>query len=346
MCCKNQSEARRNESSGPQGMYVIFPADELIYMTYGAAIPRFKPRPTLDNLREPLVPFDPLPSRRSNPQSPSTSIDIRNNSNRSTSGPVNVKTTNPIPVPVPVPITNTKTKTEQTQRNQPKKSSKKGKQTTDIFGCTPTTVESREPSFYTHEERIETGNAVPIPQLTRTLSTPSPSSSSSLPLPSPSASLTSNAKQVLATTPTTSNGKSSSTKSKSRLHISFGRSKSTQQPNHTVEPARLRDITEIRIANPTFTRENILARNYDAFFESGEPVYSLEYRTPVMSSPTTTSDPFGLNTSTTKQSHTFGLFSKMSKTKDTAKVNARSRSSDPMSTVFEKGDRQRHKNKP
>ncbi|XP_037944221.1 mucin-2-like [Teleopsis dalmanni] len=38
-------------------MYVIFPADELILMTYGAAIPRHKPRPTLDCLREPQVPI-------------------------------------------------------------------------------------------------------------------------------------------------------------------------------------------------------------------------------------------------------------------------------------------------
>lgn len=294
-------------------------------MTYGAAIPRFKPRPTLDNLREPLVPFDTLPNHRSNPQGPSSAI---RNSNPSTSGSVNAKNINTNA------NANAKSKTEQTQSN-PKKTSKKGKKTTDIFGYTTSSVDSKEPSLHPIEERTESGSFVPIPipQLKYSHSTPTPSTSSSSTLPSPSpTTLTLNAKQV---TQPAGNGKSLG-KSKGRLHISFGRSKTNQTTQLAAEPARLRDITEIRIANPTFTRENISARNYDAFFESGEPVYSLEYRTPI--TPSTPSNPFDINT-TTKQSHTFGLFSKMSKSKETAKVNARSRSSDPMSTVFEKGDR-------
>ncbi|XP_055602146.1 uncharacterized protein LOC129750951 isoform X2 [Uranotaenia lowii] len=36
-------------------MYVIFPADELILFSYGIALPRVPPRPTLDNLKEPSV---------------------------------------------------------------------------------------------------------------------------------------------------------------------------------------------------------------------------------------------------------------------------------------------------
>ncbi|KAH8336871.1 hypothetical protein KR059_006429 [Drosophila kikkawai] len=43
-------------------MYVIYPADELICMTYGFFAPRVKPRPTLDCLREPLVPIE-IPER-------------------------------------------------------------------------------------------------------------------------------------------------------------------------------------------------------------------------------------------------------------------------------------------
>lgn len=65
-------------------------------------------------------------------------------------------------------------------------------------------------------------------------------------------------------------------KPKRKLHLHLGRlgrSKAVKP-----EPARLRDVTDIRIENPTFTRENLHQRNYDAFFESGEPVYSLERR--------------------------------------------------------------------
>lgn len=132
-----------------------------------------------------------------------------------------------------------------------------------------------------------------------------------------------------------SNGKPPG-KSKSRLHISLGRLGLSKQQNPSPEPARLRDITEIRIANPTFTHKNISARNYDAFFESGEPVYKLEHRRPVTQQ--IESNPFDMN-DTTKRPHSFGLFSKMTKSKpDAAKLNARSRSSDP-SMVSEKGDR-------
>ncbi|XP_054736674.1 uncharacterized protein LOC129243579 [Anastrepha obliqua] len=49
-------------------MFVIFPADELILMTYGPAIPRLAPRPTLDCLREPEVPIE-IPPRSQRPSS-------------------------------------------------------------------------------------------------------------------------------------------------------------------------------------------------------------------------------------------------------------------------------------
>ncbi|XP_033150999.1 flocculation protein FLO11-like [Drosophila busckii] len=62
-------------------MYVIYPADELILMTYGYFAPRVSPRPTLDCLREPLVPIE-FPNRSSssnsnsnNPQSNSNTVD-------------------------------------------------------------------------------------------------------------------------------------------------------------------------------------------------------------------------------------------------------------------------------
>ena len=65
-------------------------------------------------------------------------------------------------------------------------------------------------------------------------------------------------------------------KKKSRLHLSLGRLGRQKELNETI---RVRDELDYRVANPTFTRENLFQRNYDAFFESGEPVYSLERRT-------------------------------------------------------------------
>ncbi|KAM8712847.1 hypothetical protein ACLKA7_013218 [Drosophila subpalustris] len=58
-------------------MYVIYPADELILMTYGFFAPRVKPRPTLDCLPEPLVPLE-YPVRANNNSH-------KNNNNNNTS---------------------------------------------------------------------------------------------------------------------------------------------------------------------------------------------------------------------------------------------------------------------
>lgn len=55
-------------------MYVIYPADELILMTYGLLAPRVKPRPTLDCLREPLIPLE-YPARAA------TSSNVKGNAN-------------------------------------------------------------------------------------------------------------------------------------------------------------------------------------------------------------------------------------------------------------------------
>ncbi|XP_055320022.1 uncharacterized protein LOC129577281 isoform X5 [Sitodiplosis mosellana] len=322
-------------------MYVIFPADELIYMTYGAAIPRFKPRPTLDNLREPLVPFDTLPNHKTS-QNPSNRQSYPQNSNASNEQKLQKqrqqqqqqqkqqKPSNPKPEPKPKP--ESKPKPEQ-------KPSKK-KEKTDIFGYT--SLDSREPSIYPDD--VYVSGAIAQSSKRSTATTTTTTTATTFSLPSPSASSSSSVKQPLPPPSpariqqaiTTSNGKPPG-KSKSRLHLGLGIFGSKQQT--TPEPARLRTYHEFRVSNPTFTRENISARNYDAFFESGEPVYRLEHRTPVI--PHVESDPF--DSETAKRPHSFGLFSKMSKSKETtaavaasAKLNARSRSSDPMSMVSEK----------
>lgn len=64
-------------------MYVIYPADELILMTYGFFAPRVKPRPTLDCLREPLVPIEYPPPRLN--ASSSSNVNSSRNHNSSNS---------------------------------------------------------------------------------------------------------------------------------------------------------------------------------------------------------------------------------------------------------------------
>ncbi|XP_031637064.1 uncharacterized protein LOC116349649 isoform X3 [Contarinia nasturtii] len=314
-------------------------------MTYGAAIPRFKPRPTLDNLREPLVPFDTLPNRKTT-QNPPQNLPKNPPKNPPPNLPKNPPQNlpkNPPPNPPKIPSQNlpknpppnlqkplpqnptsnrqsysSNSNANNKQEAQPSPSTskqkpiKKKKESTDIFGYSK---DSTEPSFYRPGFVDNQSSTLALSRQTSILPT--------------SLSLGPSTSSAVQQQPQTSNGKPPG-KTKSRLHISLGRLGRSKQATPP-EPARLRDITEIRIANPTFTRENILARNYDAFFESGEPVYKLEYRTPV--TPQIESNPF--DSETPKRPHSFGLF-KMSKSKDATKVNARSHSSDPMSTVSEK----------
>lgn len=278
-------------------MYVIFPADELIYMTYGAAVPRIKSRPTLDNLREPLVPFTNItsttittistqPNYSSHPNNPypTSSYPAQNNTTQYSHN------------------SDAYTTTSRDKRSSSRSSINRSEKKSDIFGYTSTRPESREPSA-SDQYSAAAYEKTPLPI-------------------------------------TDKNGKQPG-KSKNRLHLSLGRlGRSKNQP--PPEPARLRDITEIRIANPTFTRENLSNRNYDAFFESGEPVYSLEYRTPVTTPVASIdSDTFDNGDETNSQNnnncsrpHSLGIFNRAKST-----VAFRSKSSDPMSRVSQKGDR-------
>lgn len=64
-----------------------------------------------------------------------------------------------------------------------------------------------------------------------------------------------------------------------RLHIplgKLGRSSSSDQK----ESQRLREDLELRVENPIFNTENVVQRNFDAFFDSGEPVYKLQPKSP------------------------------------------------------------------
>lgn len=267
-------------------MYVIFPADELIRMTYGAALPRIKPRPTLDNLREPLVPTGTRPSPLSNrnvlnePQhhypTHLSAIQNPNYSSRDPSpGRLSVTSSNNNQLLSPH---NPHTITE-----------------TDEFGYESTHVDD---TYY------DSGNP-------------------SIHLEPPSPGGTSNVG---------SKGKPAA-KPKLKLHLHLGRlgrSKNTSKP----EPARLRDVTEIRIANPTFTRENLQQRNYDAFFESGEPVYSLERRAPPQPSPEPELPLSSSSANSNGRPHSLGFFNKSKAT-----LAQRSKSAEESVEVPQKGDR-------
>lgn len=273
-------------------MYVIFPADELIYMTYGVALPRIKPRPTLDNLREPLVPIGTRPS------SLPPSRNVLNNSQ----------------VKPPTPLSNTTNIVHLSSRNQsiprepsPSRFSIESQRTpklnaeTDEFGYASTHIDD---SFYSSQPSI-------------TLDPPSPGGTTYA--------------DNLRTTRTAA----PAAKPKHKLHLHLGRlgrSKQNQKP----EPQRLRDVTEIRIANPTFTRENLQQRNYDAFFESGEPVYSLERRAPPQPSPEP--EPPPLTASSDYRPHSLGFFNKSKAT-----FALRSKSAEDTVEVPQKGDSSRKK---
>lgn len=266
-------------------MYVIFPADELIYMTYGAALPRIKPRPTLDNLREPLVPI----------RSPSTS-NARNESHAAHSHPV----------PSPRKNSNSSRTSVQFQSNITNNNNNNNE--TDVFGYKSSHIDSRTRS----------------PSIV--VEPPTPGSPSSIATPSTPGSLSHHPLQQQSSV----DKAKPAAKPKHRLHLRLGhlgRSKQNQKP----EPARLRDVTEIHIANPAFTRENLVQRNYDAFFESGEPVYSLEQRAPPQPEP----EPEPPPESDHHRPRSLGFFHKSPKTK------FRSKSAEIVDSVEvpQKGDR-------
>ncbi|XP_021699772.1 uncharacterized protein LOC5567708 isoform X3 [Aedes aegypti] len=211
-------------------MYVIFPADELILLTYGIAVPRVQPRPTLDNLREPLVPIGNRPSSATilSPKQINDPRRIQGQPLTSSSAPRTPPTLSP--------------------RDR-----------------------SPEPSVnFSPDDRIyDYDDSTPLYDTDTTVNYVSRELSSSIHFHPLSA-----APPVVPRPNTTSTAKGKE-KSKSRLHLKLGR----LRPHSSAEPsesARIREDLQIHVSNPVFTRENLRQRNFDAFFESGETVYSLE----------------------------------------------------------------------
>uniref|UniRef100_T1H3J6 Uncharacterized protein n=1 Tax=Megaselia scalaris TaxID=36166 RepID=T1H3J6_MEGSC len=221
-------------------MFVIFPADELILMTYGSAIPVVKPRPTLDCLREPLVPIGDRsysPSEilaRSTPTPSSSSIQALMSSSSNYGIPDATK-----------------------QRLQQLKASN--------VKLTPKEEEMLGAVSYSSDENLLLSDYGDRQGRGRSPSVflGAPSSAYSSRPTSPSSSKSGKS------------GQQSQTQSKSKfrppkLHISLGRTK----PDLT-ESKRTKEDHILQVDNPAFTSENIRERNFDAFFEAGQSVYKL-----------------------------------------------------------------------
>lgn len=181
-------------------MYVIFPADEIILLSYGVAQnPRYKnSRPTLDRLREPIVPQSAIGTR-----------------------------------PPPSPTTLTPNHVHSPEKR-------------DI---SPSRVSFADDFMNKSRSSIVDENQF-------------------------------NSNSFSASTADAS-AKKKGSKLKSKItKISLGKLGKVSASNEQLEAggasARVTEDHHIRIANPTFTRDNLRQNNYDAFFASGEPVYSLE----------------------------------------------------------------------
>lgn len=254
-------------------MYVIFPADELIFMTYGAAVPRLQPRPTLDNLREPLVPTGTRPT----PSRPHLD-DSYDTQSRNQSYPTNPNNHDRSP-----------SRSSAVQDYQVEDS--------NFLGI------PEEETYYGRERSPSVTFEPPSPVYSN------PSSSKAVP----------------------------PGKKKHKLHLKLG---SLGRHAQLPETARIKEDHHIHVANPTFTRENLRERNYDAFFDSGEPVYHIERRARAPSQPLdpeSSLPPIPPSDPNRPHSHTFGF---LHRSKPPATVRAKSVEVETLRLeVSQKGDR-------
>lgn len=230
-------------------MYVIFPADEIILFSYGAIVPRLQPRPTLDNLREPLVP----PGTR--PQPTASNLDVTQSNtifNKKTSVSSYSNSQQPSPKP-----------------SKPRRD--RSPNITFADDCNYFPFPKSEPDEENVSETDYLARSNLLDPITPSLSEYGATNDNNFNF--------NNYNNANNQTDTTSGKKKN--KLKSKIHISLGRlgrphsneqTESQQQP----QPSRVREDLDIRVSNPTFTSDNLRQKNFDAFFASGEPVYSLE----------------------------------------------------------------------
>jgi hypothetical protein len=233
-------------------MYVIFPADEIIFLSYGVAEhPRIQRRPTLDILIDPIVPsasgIRPLPSS-SNLEIDSSSNyhnNSRTSSQKSSTAIVANNTTNHV------------LRSTLASPSTPR---------------TPTTPNLNNNNLLNfdqnHLRRDPSPNQVSFAADFMNKSRTSVVDDISLRADDLGGSVVDN-----------SNSPKKKNRIKNKISISkISLGKLGRPSSNESEPtsSRLREDLDLRIANPTFTRENLREKNFDAFFASGEPVYSLE----------------------------------------------------------------------
>uniref|UniRef100_A0A903XXH7 SH3 and cysteine-rich domain-containing protein 3 n=1 Tax=Anopheles gambiae TaxID=7165 RepID=A0A903XXH7_ANOGA len=262
-------------------MYVIFPADELILLTYGIAVPRVPPRPTLDNLREPLVPTG------SRPSSTTTTTTTSKNTTTVTTSSTSNTTSSKHP--------SKSSKSTATKANTPantKKandSSKTGPSTAATAATTTTATTSAASN-----RRQESGESYELdgPCGTTALADASELATfaddagprNGIPAAAAAGPLGAGRGGAAATaaSPRGGPGKepaaAGAPKSKSKLQLKLGRLRPHSSIEQSETASRVREDLHIHVSNPVFTRDNLRQRNFDAFFESGEQVYSLEVR--------------------------------------------------------------------
>jgi hypothetical protein len=226
-------------------MYVIFPADEIILLSYGVAEhPRIIRRPTLDILIDPIVPsatgIRPLPSSRN------LEIDTSSNHNNSQSSSRHSST-----------AISTSNHVLRSSLATPR---------TPTTPTTPQTPNSLLNSDQNHLRRDPSPNQVSFAADFMNKSRTSVVDDISLRADDLGGSVVDN---------------SNSPKKKNRIKnkiskISLGKLGRPSSNDSEPTSSRLREDLDLRISNPTFTRENLREKNFDAFFASGEPVYSLE----------------------------------------------------------------------
>lgn len=210
-------------------MYVIFPADEVILLSYGIAQnPRFKnSRPTLDHLREPIVPLS------SGTRPSITNLSTTTNTNLDTFKNNNHKESNHLHVRLPPALSSSSTTI--------KRDTSPSVSFADDFM-------NKSRNSVVDENSYRTGDNIY------------------------------NAKDSSGTID--GNGAKKKSKLKSKIsRISLGKLGKASSSNEQLEAAsstRIKEDLNIRVANPTFTHDNLREKNFDAFFASGEPVYSLE----------------------------------------------------------------------
>uniref|UniRef100_A0A1I8PL17 Stac-like n=1 Tax=Stomoxys calcitrans TaxID=35570 RepID=A0A1I8PL17_STOCA len=360
-------------------MFVIFPAEDLILMTYGAAIPRISPRPTLDCLRDPQVPIvvparslppsSPSPSSSSSPHSPNplpqsvssvrefpsalpapfppiTAPDNSNSVSIISQGdivdPAGVEAelslltgvSSRYPYPgrslLPTisernsPSVHTPTSTPPSSATPVRRSSRSSQRRSNPTQRAPIGLRQIEEEPLREFPPISNLNIPMYNDLNMRSSQqqqqyPEPMQGASrsgfqgspLEIEYPTGSLQRSRSPSIFLEPSTpdptqprlgpgwgrpmspmdlppepsTSQKSPSSKSRLRpkLHIPLGRlGRSTSSDQR--ESYRLREDLELQVENPVFNTENLRQRNFDAFFDSGEPVYKLQPKTPFSTS--------------------------------------------------------------